>query len=142
LEELDIGQGCASPFLECDRGCCTGADATKRNSEYSPWDYLRNRISIGLLVQPRKRDRKQRQPAIGPERAFGQALREIRRSREISQEKLGLDAGFDRTYISLIERGINSPTIRTVVRLAKVLNVPASKIVLKMEQFLTPPTTN
>jgi transcriptional regulator with XRE-family HTH domain len=69
-------------------------------------------------------------------------LREIRRSREISQEKLGLDAGFDRTYISLIERGINSPTIRTVVRLAKVLNVPASKIVLKMEQFLTPPTTN
>jgi len=65
-------------------------------------------------------------------------LREIRRSREISQEKLGLDAGFDRTYISLIEQGINSPTIRTVVRLAKVLNVPASKIVLKMEQFLGP----
>jgi transcriptional regulator with XRE-family HTH domain len=65
-------------------------------------------------------------------------LREIRRSREISQEKLGLDAGFDRTYISLIERGINSPTIRTVVRLARVLNVPASKIVLKMEQLLGP----
>ena len=90
-------------------------------------------------MQPqRKRGRKQLQPGIGPEKAFGQALREIRRGREISQEKLGLDAGFDRTYISLIERGINSPTIRTVVKLASVLDVPASKIVLKMEQFLGP----
>jgi DNA-binding XRE family transcriptional regulator len=107
------------------------------NSEYTPWDYLRNRISIGLLAQPpRKSSRKQLQPEIGPEKAFGQALREIRQSKEISQEKLGLDAGFDRTYISLIERGINSPTIRTVVRLAGVLKVPPSKIVARMEQFL------
>jgi DNA-binding XRE family transcriptional regulator len=111
---------------------------TITNSEYTPWDYLRNRISIGLLAQPPpKRTRKQLQPEIGPEKAFGQALREIRKSRDISQEKLGLDAGFDRTYISLIERGINSPTIRTVVKLATVLNVAPSRIVGRMEHFLT-----
>ena len=64
-------------------------------------------------------------------------MREIRKSKEISQERLGFDAGFDRTYISLIERGINSPTIRTVVRLAEVLNVAPSKIVSRMEQMLS-----
>ncbi|MEJ7606777.1 MAG: helix-turn-helix transcriptional regulator [Bryobacteraceae bacterium] len=69
-------------------------------------------------------------------REDGQALREIRQLTEISQEKLGLDAGFDRTYISLIERGINSPTIRTVVKLAAVLKIAPSKIVMRMEQLL------
>jgi hypothetical protein len=48
-------------------------------------------------------------PEIGPEKAFGQALREIRTGKEISQERLGLDAGFDRTYISLIEPGDQQP---------------------------------
>ena len=47
-----------------------------------------------------------------------------------------LDAGFDRTYISLIERGINSPTIRTVVKLAGVLQVAPSEIVRRMEELL------
>jgi transcriptional regulator with XRE-family HTH domain len=88
------------------------------------------------LTPVRRQTRKQIQPEIGPEKAFGQALRQIRQGREISQERLGLDAGFDRTYISLIERGINSPTIRTVVKLAGVLNVAPSKIVARMEQFL------
>ena len=85
---------------------------------------------------PRKQTRKQIQPEIGTEKAFGQALREIRKGKEISQEQLGLIAGFDRTYISLIERGINSPTIRTVVKLAGVLKVAPSKIVVKMEELM------
>ncbi len=91
---------------------------------------------MDLLAQSARQTRKQIQPDLGPEKAFGQALREIRRSKDISQERLGLDAGFDRTYISLIERGINSPTIRTVVKLASVLKVTPSKIVARMEQFL------
>jgi transcriptional regulator with XRE-family HTH domain len=89
-----------------------------------------------LPQTPRRRTRKQIQPEIGPEKAFGQALREIREGKEISQERLALDSGFDRTYISLIERGINSPTIRTVVKLAGVLKVPPTKIVGRMEQLL------
>src|ERR1700730_10906173 len=34
---------------------------------------------------------------------------------QLALNQLGLDAGFDRTYVSLIERGISSPTIRTMV---------------------------
>ena len=50
----------------------------------------------------------------------GEAVQEMKR--------VGLDAGFDRMYISLIERGINRPTIRTVEKLAGVLKVAPSKI--------------
>jgi hypothetical protein len=41
-----------------------------------------------LAQRPRKLARKQIQPAPGPEKAFGQALREIRQSKKISQERL------------------------------------------------------
>jgi transcriptional regulator with XRE-family HTH domain len=89
-----------------------------------------------LPTPPRKKIRKQVQPEIGPEKAFGQALREIRKEAGISQEKLADDGGFDRTFISLIERGINSPTIRTVVKLAGVLKVAPSKVVGRMEELM------
>jgi len=90
-----------------------------------------------LAQIPRKHRRKQIQPGPGPGKAFGQALREIRVSKKISQEQLALEAGFDRTYVSLIERGINSPTIRVVAGIAAVLKVPPSKIVHRMETLLT-----
>ena len=80
---------------------------------------------------------KQLQPVSGPEKAFGQALREIRKEKGISQEALGLESGFDRTYVSLIERGLRSPTVRVVVRLAEVLGVRASEIVRRMEDILS-----
>jgi transcriptional regulator with XRE-family HTH domain len=86
-----------------------------------------------VAQRPKK---KQIQPVSGPEKAFGQALREIREKRELSQERLALDAGFDRTYISLIERGVRSPTVRAVVRLAEVLGVKPSEIVRRMETRL------
>jgi len=99
---------------------------------------LRHSTTIVLLAQRSKRQsRKQIQPESGPLKAFGQALREIRETKEISQERLALEGGFDRTYISLIERGINSPSIRIVVGIAAVLKVPPSKIVRRMEE-LTP----
>jgi transcriptional regulator with XRE-family HTH domain len=63
-------------------------------------------------------------------------LREIRESHKLSQEELAFEGGFDRTYISLIERGIRSPTIRTVVKLAEVLKMSPSEIVRRMEAFL------
>ena len=80
--------------------------------------------------------RKHVQPESGPEKAFGKALQEFRKTHAVSQEGLGLTAGLDRTYISLVERGLRSPTIRTVVLLAKVLDVRPSEIVRRMEELL------
>jgi transcriptional regulator with XRE-family HTH domain len=78
--------------------------------------------------------RKQIQPRSGPERAFGEALREIRKSCGISQMDLYKASGIDRTYISAVERGIQGPTIRMIARFAKHLKVRPSELVLRMEQ--------
>ena len=43
-------------------------------------------------------------------------------------------SGIDRTYISAVERGLQSPTIRMIARLSKYLKVRPSELVLKMEQ--------
>lgn len=81
----------------------------------------------------RQTRRKQVQPPEGPERAFGRALRKFRTARGLSQEQLALESGFDRTYVSLIERGLRSPSIRTLVGLAKCLELRPSEIVREME---------
>jgi transcriptional regulator with XRE-family HTH domain len=83
-----------------------------------------------------KRRSKQIQPTSGPEKAFGQALRIFREGRKLSQEQLGFDAGFDRTYISLLERGIQSPTLRTLFRLSEILQVSPTKIVSRTEALI------
>lgn len=67
------------------------------------------------------------------QQAFGLALREARERRGISQERLGLKAGFHRTYISFLERGLRSPTLEAVFQLAAILDVSASKLVAKVE---------
>jgi DNA-binding XRE family transcriptional regulator len=103
------------------------------NSDYYPWDYRRQHSSIGLLAQQR---RSHIHPRSGPERAFGQALREVRLERGLSQEELALEGGFDRTYISLLERGVQSPTLRTVFKLSEVLHTRASEIVRRTEMRL------
>ena len=63
-------------------------------------------------------------------------MREIRNEHGISQDQLALDCELDRTYISLIERGVQSPTIRTVAKLAEILGTKPSVLVLRMEQIL------
>jgi len=78
--------------------------------------------------------RKQVQPLSGPERALGEALREARKRRGISQMDLYTASGIDRTYISAVERGLQSPTIRMIVRFCKYLKIPPSELMMQMEQ--------
>ncbi len=67
-------------------------------------------------------------------KAFGSILRLIRQERGLSQESLGFESGYHRTYISLLERGNKSPSLKTIFQLAKALNVEPSYI---MEQLQT-----
>jgi transcriptional regulator with XRE-family HTH domain len=70
------------------------------------------------------------------ERAFGRVLREIREERGLSQEQLGFESGYHRTYISFLERGKKNPTLATVFNLAETLKIPAWEIVQKTEARL------
>jgi transcriptional regulator with XRE-family HTH domain len=70
------------------------------------------------------------------ERAFGRVLHEIRTERGLSQEQLGFESGYHRTYISFLERGKKSPSLSTIMDLAETLKVPASEVIRRVEQAL------
>jgi len=68
-----------------------------------------------------------------PEKAFGQVLQEIRQERGLSQEQLGFESGYHRTYVSLLERGQKSPSLRTIFQLALALKVTPSEMLRCVE---------
>jgi len=69
-------------------------------------------------------------------KAFGAALAELRKARGLSQEVLGFEAGLDRTYISLLERGQKSPTLDTVFTLCGALDIPFSQLAMMTQAKL------
>lgn len=73
------------------------------------------------------------QPTSGPKWAFGKVLRELRQHKEMSQEQLAEAAGLDRSFISLVERGIQSPNVVILLKIAEVLKVKASDLVARTE---------
>lgn len=70
------------------------------------------------------------------ERAFGRVLREVRKERGLSQEQLGFESGYHRTYISFLERGKKNPTLATILDLAETLRIPAWEFVRRVESRL------
>ncbi len=68
-----------------------------------------------------------------PEVAFGLVLRDLRKQCQLSQEALAHEAGMERNYISLLELGRNSASIKTIFKLAPILGVTASEIFRRVE---------
>ena len=69
-----------------------------------------------------------------PDHALGQALRSLRTRRKWSQTDLALRADVDRNYISLIELGRNSPSVRLLFKLCDALDVSAADLLREVEQ--------
>jgi transcriptional regulator with XRE-family HTH domain len=68
--------------------------------------------------------------------AFGRVLRETRRQKGLSQEDLAAAGEFDRTYPSLLERGMRTPTLTVIFQLAEVLQVsPASLVSRTLDEL-------
>jgi len=68
--------------------------------------------------------------------AFGHVLRAAREAAGLSQQTLALRAESDRTYPSLLERGLRSPSLGTLMNLAPVLGVPPEALVKRTEAQL------
>lgn len=66
--------------------------------------------------------------------SFGRTMRRVRRGRGLSQEALALDAGVQRNFVSLIERGVNQPSLLTLVKLCRALEVPVSSLISAWEE--------
>jgi len=55
--------------------------------------------------------------------AFGKVLRRKRLAIGLTQEQFAQKSGFDRTYIGMVERGVNSPSLTTLLAFCKILNM-------------------
>lgn len=62
---------------------------------------------------------------------IGWNLRRLRKERALTQEDFATDSGFDRGYISGIERGVRNPSALVLARLAAALNVDVEALVDK-----------
>lgn len=71
-----------------------------------------------------------------PEESFGKVLRAARKQRRLSQEALAADAGLERNYISLLEGGSSSPTLRVVFKLCAILGLPPSELLARVEELI------
>ena len=61
-------------------------------------------------------------------RRFGARLRQLRKSRKLSQEKVALLAGIDRSYLGGIERGENNVSLINIERIAQALGIEAAEL--------------
>lgn len=70
-----------------------------------------------------------------PQHALGQAVREARSARGLSQESVALDAEMEPSWLSHIENGRRNPSWATVQRIARALGVRVSDLALRAEQI-------
>lgn len=64
---------------------------------------------------------------------FGKILRKYRIENQLSQEKLAFASNLDRTYISLLERGLRQPSLESLFKLSKALKIRPNEFVKRIE---------
>jgi transcriptional regulator with XRE-family HTH domain len=65
---------------------------------------------------------------IQPQSALGEAIRQLRAKRGISQEDLAHEAGVTTGTLSTIERGLSNPAWGTVKGIAQALDVSIAEL--------------
>lgn len=70
-------------------------------------------------------------------KAFGERVRTLRTEKTgLSQEELGVKAGFHRTFIGRVERGETNITLVNIVRICNVLDITVSEFFEDFEKAL------
>jgi DNA-binding XRE family transcriptional regulator len=69
-------------------------------------------------------------------RAFGVAIRDVRKERGMTQMNIDSTREIHRTTLSNWERGVNLPTLESVLVLCDILECPPSELFLRAEQNL------
>jgi transcriptional regulator with XRE-family HTH domain len=65
---------------------------------------------------------------MGTRGNIGWNIRKLRVAQGLSQERLALESGIDRSYVGRVERGEENVTVDTLEALAKVLQVPVGRL--------------
>jgi transcriptional regulator with XRE-family HTH domain len=66
---------------------------------------------------------------LDPGLAFGKVLKKARTQAGMTQEQLAHAAGVDRTFVSMVERGINQISIRVLFKLASALGLSPTELI-------------
>lgn len=74
---------------------------------------------------------------VKPLELFGLRLRELRKSKGISQEKLALESGIARSYVGEVERGKRNIALLNIYKLAETLGVKPSALLEPPEEIET-----
>lgn len=67
-------------------------------------------------------------------KTFGPVLRQLRNSKNITQEELSERVGVASPYISMLESGKKYPNLEMLFKLAEGLGLKASELVISMEK--------
>ena len=70
-----------------------------------------------------------------PLEKLGQEIKSRREQLGLSQEKLADKCGFDRTYISMLERGKRNPSLLNLLRVAQGLGASVSELTEVIDGF-------
>ena len=66
---------------------------------------------------------------------FGSKVRELRKSRGLSQEKLAEKAGLHYTYIGAVERGEKNISLQNIEKIAKALDTDIAELFTFLRQM-------
>jgi transcriptional regulator with XRE-family HTH domain len=69
-------------------------------------------------------------------RAYGMAVRNCRQRIGMAQERLALEVGVDRAYMSGLERGKHNPTLLTILRFLPTLQVSFAEFASEFDKCL------
>jgi len=67
------------------------------------------------------------------DKIIGKTIRQIRTSKELSQEVLSGFAGIARTHLSMIENGKKKANFETIWKIAQALDMRPSELVARIE---------
>jgi transcriptional regulator with XRE-family HTH domain len=69
-----------------------------------------------------------------PSVAFGVLLKKRRAQQKMSQDSLAAKAGYERAFISLIERGKTNPSLRSIFDICTALDIRPSAFLRQVEK--------
>ena len=67
-------------------------------------------------------------------RTFGQRIKTLRRFRSLTQEQLAERSGLSYKFIGEIERGTGNPTIETIGKIARALEMPVARLLTEKKE--------
>ena len=66
--------------------------------------------------------------------AFAKILKRLRTKKNLSQKAFGFECETHRTYVSQLERGLKSPSLKTLYKISTVLEISLEELMRLLEK--------